>query len=170
MTQSRAAPSVREATDADVNAFAVFFREAWLQSGAGAPGFAGATDQVIAELTAPDAVLERLGGPDKRMFLAWEQGEVVGFAANRRVDTTTVELAGIIVLPEAAGRGVGAALVAAAFSSARSDDYRTMIVRTEVSNDRALGFYQAHGFVVGESTVEVVEGTPIVVEELTRKL
>jgi len=170
MSRGSADVSVREATGADVEAFAVFFRNAWYQSGPDSPGFAGANDQVIAELTAAEAFLERIGGPDRRMFLAWDHDRVIGFCANKRVDNTTVELAGIIVLPAAAGRGVGTALVAAAMASARNDQYRAMIVRTETTNDPARAFYEARGFVVDGSTTEQVDDTPIEVWELTQDL
>lgn len=43
-----------QATDGDVDAFAEFFRAAWQHSGPDAPGFAGATDESIAELTTRD--------------------------------------------------------------------------------------------------------------------
>jgi hypothetical protein len=84
----------REASEADIDAFAEFFKAAWQQSGPDAPGFAGATDEVIAELTTRDAIRERIGGPDRRMFLAWQDERVVGFAATKRIDIDTVELAG----------------------------------------------------------------------------
>jgi ribosomal protein S18 acetylase RimI-like enzyme len=167
MTQHLPAAVVREAkTDADGQAFAVFFRQAWLESGPAAPGFAGASDQAIEELTVPAAIRRRMGGPDQRLFLAWEQGSVVGFASSRRIDAVTVELAGIIVLRSAAGRGVGSALVDAAIGSARIDGYKTMNVRTETSNQLALEFYRKRGFTGGVSAVEMVEDTPIEVEEL----
>ena len=161
---------VLEAADADVDAFGVFFVDACDQSGPDAPGFAGATDEVIAELAEPDAVRERIGGPDRRMFLAWDHDRVIGFSANKRVDDTSVELAGIIVLPTAAGRGVGTALVAAAMASARNDRYRVMVVRTETTNDRARAFYEARGFVVGGATTEHVEDSSVEVWELTQNL
>jgi predicted N-acetyltransferase YhbS len=121
---------VREASEVDIDAFAEFFKAAWRQSGPDAPGFAGATDEVIAELTTRDAIRERIGGPDRRMFFAWEDDRVVGFAATKRIDIGTVELAGIIVLPTCAGRGVGTELVHEALRATKDESYRTMIVRT----------------------------------------
>jgi ribosomal protein S18 acetylase RimI-like enzyme len=161
---------VSEATNADVEFFAAFFREAWRQAGPDAPGFAGATDDVIAELTTPAAVRARIGGPERRMYLAWEGGRVVGFAATKRVDAATAELAGIIVLEAVAGRGVGSQLVAAAVGSARSEGYRVMIVRTEVTNERAKGFYERRGFAVTDTATELVEGSAVEVWELSMHL
>jgi len=143
---------------------------AWRQSGPDAPGFAGASDEVIAELATPDAIRERIGGPDRRMFLAWENGRVVGFAAAKRVDTDSVELAGIIVLPSCTGRGVGAELVNEALRSARSESYRSVIVRTETTNDSARAFYEALGFVLERSTIEHVDDISVEVWELSRDL
>ncbi len=143
---------------------------AWRQSGPDAPGFAGASDEVIAELATRDAIRERIGGPDRRMFLAWENGRVVGFAAAKRVDTDSVELAGIIVLPSCTGRGVGAELVNEALRSARSESYRSVIVRTETTNDSARAFYEALGFVLERSTIEHVDDISVEVWELSRDL
>lgn len=140
------------------------------QSGPDAPGFAGASDEVIAELATRDAIRERIGGPDRRMFLAWENGRVVGFAAAKRVDTDSVELAGIIVLPSCTGRGVGAELVNEALRSARSESYRSVIVRTETTNDSARAFYEALGFVLERSTIEHVDDISVEVWELSRDL
>jgi len=162
--------SVAEAAEADVTAFATFFRKAWRQAGPDALGFAGASDEVIAELTAPDAVRERIGGPDRRMFLAWQGGRVVGFSATKRIDARTVELAGIIVLETAAGRGVGSQLVEEAVRSAGGEGYRMMIVRTETTNARARVFYETRGFSLTGSTTEQAEGSMVEVCELTRDL
>ena len=62
--------TVTEATAADAGAVAAFFWEAWQQAGPNAPGFVGATDEIIGELTTQAAIVERLRGPDRRMFLA----------------------------------------------------------------------------------------------------
>ncbi len=160
----------REASEADIDAFTEFFKAAWQQSGPDAPGFAGATDEVIAELTTRDAIRERIGGPDRRMFLAWEDERVVGFAATKRIDIDTVELAGIIVLPSYAGRGVGTELVHEALRATKDESYRSMIVRTETTNDSARAFYEARGFVLKRITIEHVDAISVEVWELSRDL
>jgi ribosomal protein S18 acetylase RimI-like enzyme len=161
---------VSEASELDVDAFAEFFKTAWRQSGPDAPGFAGATDEIIAELTTQDAIRERIGGPDRRMFLAWEDERVVGFAATKRIDIDTVELAGIIVLPACAGRGVGTELVHEALRATKGESYRSMIVRTETTNDSALAFYEARGFVLERTTIEHIDNISVEVWELSHDL
>jgi len=162
--------SVREATSDDVDAFATFFRAAWREAGPEAPGFAGATDQVIEELTTREAILDRLGGPERRLYLAWSSAEVVGFAATRRLDEHTIELAGIIVLGRAAGRGIGTKLVGAAIDAARQEGEKRMIVRTETTNDTAQAFYRRCGFSMVGASVEDVDGTAVPVVELAMSL
>ena len=161
---------VREASEVDIDAFTEFFVAAWRQSGPEAPGFAGANDEVIAELTTHGSVRDRIGGPDRRMFLAWEDDQVVGFAAMMRIDIDTVELAGIIVLPSHAGRGVGTVLVEAALQGAKTESYRSMIVRTETTNDIARAFYEARGFVLERDAVEHLDDISVEVWELSRDL
>lgn len=159
-----------EATATDVPAIGSFFLEMWRQSGPDAPGFAGATEAVIAEIAAPDAILARIGGPDRRMFLAYAGDSVVGFAATRAIDTKRIELAGVVVLETMTGRGVGTPLVEAAVGSARDHGHDVIQVKTETDNGRALRFYQSRGFAVCGQSTEDVEGTTVRVIELERYL
>lgn len=161
---------IREAGAADVAAIGSFFLEMWRQSGPDAPGFTGATEEIIAEIAAPDAIRARIGGPDRRMFLAYEGDSVVGFAATRVIDDNEIELAGVIVLHSMIGRGVGTPLVEAAIESARSSGQQIMKVSTETDNDRALRFYGARGFQVCGESIEDVEDTPVAVVQLERSL
>lgn len=161
---------VEEATVGDVAAFASFFRRAWTEAEPGAPGFAGATDQIIAELVAPETVRERIGGPERRMFLAWHGEEVVGFGATKREDDDTVELAGVIVLQSYAGRGIGSRLIDEAIDRVRAEGCRRMVVRTELTNERARAVYEARGFAVTGTKSEAVEGEAVEVWELSREI
>ena len=161
---------VREATANDVVAIADFFHEAWRQAGPEAPGFAGATEEVIDEIAAPEAIRARIGGPQRRMFLAWQEDRVVGFAATRRLTGDSIELAGVVVLQSLLGGGVGTVLFEAAAESARTNEFRRMTVSTETDNDRALRFYERCGFsVVGTSTTDAA-GTDIEVWNLEMEL
>ncbi len=157
---------VTEAAAADIPAISQFFWVMWSDAGPDAPGFAGATESVIAEIAEPQAIQERIGGPERRMFLAYRDGGVVGFAATRTIDETTVELAGIVVLQSIVGRGVGTPLLAAAVGSARSHGSDQMTVCTEIDNQRAIDFYLRRGFTLtGESTTKV-EGAEVAVAHL----
>lgn len=157
---------VTEATHEDVTAISAFFNEAWRQAGPDTPGFAGADDDVIAEISAPETIKERIGGPERRMFLARLDRTVVGFSASRRLTAETVELAGIVVLQSMVGQGIGRPLAEATIEAARSRGFRRMTVSTEVDNDRALGFYQTLGFTPTAVSETVVEGVPVEVQNL----
>ena len=146
---------VREATTDDVAAIADFLHEAWRQAGPEAPGFAGATEEVIAEIAAPEAIAARLGGPQRRMFIAWVNNRIGGFATTRRLTFAAIELSGVVVLQSLIGGGVGSALFRGAADSAREDGFHKMTVSTETDNERALRFYERCGFtVVGRSTTD----------------
>ena len=136
-----------EAAAADVEAIATFCWAAWEEAGPDAPGWAGASDEAIRAITAPENLRRQVGGADGRIFLARESDAIVGFAATRRMDDDSVELAGIIVLQSQLGCGIGSGLLAAAVDAAHRDGYRRIVVRTEVDNERALAFYKAKGFV-----------------------
>ncbi len=165
-------PDIRviEAGEGDIDAIATFLHELWRESGPHAPGLTGATPQLIAEISAPDAIRARLGGPERRIFIAYEGSSIIGFAATRTVDADRTELAGIMVLQSRLGRGVGTPLVDAAVAAARAQGSTRMTVSTEVGNDRAIGFYEARGFSVDGSTTHTVEGTRVAVTNLSRLL
>ncbi|MDJ0953477.1 MAG: GNAT family N-acetyltransferase [Acidimicrobiia bacterium] len=161
---------VVEASDDDVPAIGSFFWAMWHEAGADAPGFTGATEEIIAEIAAPDAIRSRIGGPERRMFLAYRGGQVVGFAAAKTRNEDEIELAGIVVLQAMVGSGVGTSLVQAAVQACRKLGFAKMTVSTEVDNQRAVAFYQARGFrLAGESTAEVA-GTVFAVTNLSLDL
>jgi ribosomal protein S18 acetylase RimI-like enzyme len=161
---------VREAAEADVGAIAQFLWNAWAEAGPDAAGWVGASEQVVAQITTPGAIRARIGGPQRRMFLAWQDDEVVGFAATRTIDDQTVELAGIVVRQTLVGHGIGTPLVEAAIESANAHSFGRMVTRTESSNHRALAFYESRGFVRTRTLVDDVEGTSIELVELVRGL
>ncbi len=161
-------PTVREADSTDAAAIADFIRTAWIEAGADAPGFAGATDEIIDEVTRAESIRARLGTTGRRMFIAVSDAGVVGFAATRRIDDGLTELAGIVVRASESGRGIGKALVRAAADATRRDGADRILVRTERSNSRAIGFYEALGFEFDHYSTEHVDGTAVDVVELSR--
>ncbi len=162
--------SISEAVEKDTESIAAFLWAAWREAGPDAPGFVGASDAVLQEITARDALLKRLGGPHRRMFVAKEGSEVVGFSANRRLDSDTVELAGIVVLRRVRGLGVGTRLLKAAVDGARRDGYRRMLVRTEADNQRAKEFYEKEGFEFVRAIDEEIGDVTVELWELSRSL
>jgi len=71
------------------------------------------------------------------------------FAGDRRgygfVDERTPELA-IAVVPNARGKGVGAALLEALLDRAREEGYETISLSVDRNNAGAMGLYERHGF------------------------
>ncbi len=68
------------------------------------------------------------------------------------------------------GRRIGTGLCRIAIETARREGYRRMRVRTEVDNERALGFYKSQGFKPIRSLTETVGDTEVVVTELVLDL
>ncbi len=161
---------VVEAGEPDIPAIGTLFWRMWDEAGPGAPGFSGATEEVIAEIAQPAAIAARIGGPERRMFVAYADEDAVAFAATRRVSDEHIELAGIVVLQSMLGRGIGTPVLRAAVERSRELGYRLMTVSTEIDNERAIAFYEARGFHrTGESTTQV-EGTDITVTDLALDL
>ena len=165
-----AAIRVIEAAEQDISAISDFFWEMWREAGPDAPGFTGATEGVIAEISAAEAIRPRVGGPERRMHIAYEHDRVVGFAATKTIDEATIELAGIVVLATMTGRGIGTPLVAAAVESARSEGYVSITVSTETDNNNAIAFYQARGFSQTGTSMAHVEGVDVEVVHLAMEL
>jgi putative acetyltransferase len=94
------------------------------------------------------------------MFVAERDLRVVGFGHAR-----PGEVAAVFVDPDAAGEGVGGALLRRAVELARQDHDGPVVIKSTVN---AAAFYEAHGFVeVGRSSVRKRDvDLPIVVMEL----
>lgn len=95
---------------------------------------------------------------------------MLGFASLKRIDSGAAELSGIVVLQRLVGRGVGSELFTKAREFAAAQGYHEVLVKTEVSNERAIAFYRKLGFVETEETVEDVEGTEVRLMMLRRSL
>jgi ribosomal protein S18 acetylase RimI-like enzyme len=160
---------VTEATADDAEAAGAFVRELWAAAGPGAPGLTGATDDVIAEISRPEEIRLRLGGPERRIFLARRDGRIVGFAATRRLDPERSELAGIMVHPGHRG-GVGTQLLDVAIAAVAGEGARRIVVHTEADNEGALAFYERNGFRRAGTGTDDVGGTGVPVVILERAI
>ena len=161
---------VVEATATDIPSMREFILEAWKEAGPSAWGWTGATEASIQELASVDYLRRLVSSPKVKMLLARDGGQVVGFAANRRLDEITVELAGIIVSERFTGLGIGTALLKASLDAASAGGFEEMTVKTETFNERAIGFYVANGFKrIGVSSEEL-EGKRVDLAVLRRRV
>ncbi|MGF1444713.1 MAG: GNAT family N-acetyltransferase [Pikeienuella sp.] len=128
MTQTRSAIAIRPAAAADLDALIAV----WAASARAAHPFLpgegrGARRQMVRDHFLPRATT----------LLAEADGRILGFAS-----VIEAELAGLFVLPEAQGQGIGRALLTAA-AQGRASLTLTVFVRSA----RARAFYARAGFV-----------------------
>jgi len=161
---------VREAQQKDVERLIEFLNAAWREAGPGAHGWTGATEETMQHLASHGFLSNLLNRGDTRVFIALNDGRVVGFSSNRRVSDELVELSGIIVLESMTGSGVGSRLLNHSLEAARGDGYGAMMMKTESFNERAVNFYLRNGFVREASIVEEVEGSKVELVKLFLKL
>jgi hypothetical protein len=102
---------VREAQQKDVECLIEFLNAAWREVGPGAHGWTGATEETMQQVASHGFLSNLLNRGDTRVFIALNDGRVVGFSSNRRVSDELVELSGIIVLESMTGSGVGSSLL-----------------------------------------------------------
>jgi GNAT superfamily N-acetyltransferase len=93
-----------------------------------------------------------VGAPDRgRIFLARLGGEVVGMVS-LLFTISTVEGAAVcwledmIVRPDQRGKGLGARLLQHAVAYAKTHGFARITLLTDRINDRAIRFYEQHGF------------------------
>ena len=158
---------VRAAHRADAVALGAFITTAWREAGPGALGFAGASDNVIADLAELDTLRSLIAEETTTVLIASSGFVIVGFAAVRTMDAGGVELAGIVVGGEHQGQGVGTALVEAAFEVARELEAEHMVVRTESGNRPAIRFYESQGFTHLRHIEEMVGDERMTLAQLT---
>ena len=159
---------VRIAKKTDAKALGAFMTRAWREAGSGALGFTGATEDTIRDISSADFLVQRIANPKMRILVADAGGEIVGFASIRAESPKTAELSGIVVLQSASGSGIGTRLIKRTMRLAAGLGFRTIIVRTEVFNERAIGFYKRNGFTESARTTENVGRTEVPVQVLRK--
>lgn len=88
-----------------------------------------------------------------RLLIAEEDGRAIGYAmvaeiggqATLETGARMAELESLSVLPEARGRGVGSALMEAAYDAMRELGAEQLMLYVMDGNDRAAGFYERLG-------------------------
>jgi ribosomal protein S18 acetylase RimI-like enzyme len=158
-------------TLSDVGRLVAFFREVWREAGEdGGLGFTGATEETINEIASDEFLRKRLRNPDVNMYIVEEADRVIGFAATRRINENSEELSGIVVLESATGKGLGTRLVERVLSDVREAGFQKIVVKTEVANHRALGFYRKIGLIEVGRSAERVKDTAVHVVILEKSL
>jgi putative acetyltransferase len=144
-----------------IHALGKFVLDAWKRAGPQVLGWTGATEDTIHDVASEESLRGLVSDPKLKFFVCEEDGEITGFAANRVQDTSTIELAGIIVRDDLLGKGIGSLLISKCIDSARDAGFSGMIVKTEASNERAISFYLKRGFVRLGNAVETVENSKV---------
>ena len=161
---------VSEAKNENIEEISNFLLKSWEEVGQGALGWTGATEEKIKHISSKEFLSNLLDNRENRFFIAWIGDEVVGFSLNKKINHFDVELSGIIIRESETGKGIGSMLIESSIKAAKEDGYEVMIVKTEVYNQRAIGFYEKHGFILSEKGVEKVDETPIDVAILKKSL
>lgn len=153
--------TVREAEQKDVESLIEFLQRAWKEAGPGALGWKGATEETMRHIASHGFLSNLLDRDDTRVFIALNEGQVVGFSSNRRLGDDRVELSGIVVLEGMTGIGIGGRLLEHSIEAAKGDRYTGMMVKTESFNERAVNFYLRNGFRREATIEENVEGSNV---------
>jgi ribosomal protein S18 acetylase RimI-like enzyme len=145
-----------ELVASDIAQLRSFILEAWRLAGPSALGWTGATDENIEEIASESFLQGFVRNPNLKFFVSKTGGRVVGFCAIRKIDSRSLELAGLVVRQDQLGKGVGTDLFEKARKVASESGFTTMFVKTESTNDRALSFYRSKGFVEEEHVIEEI--------------
>lgn len=84
--------------------------------------------------------------PNGELLVAVEDGRLLGMVAYHRHSDVRCEMKRLYVCPEARGKHLGSALVAAIIAHARQAGYREMVLDTLVPMQAAISLYKRHGF------------------------
>ena len=103
-------------------------------------------------LSQPDEKILKPGG---QIYMARQNGEIVGTCALIKIDKDTYELAKMAVNERARGRGIGWLLGQTAVSKAREEGAKTIYLESNTVLEPAIKLYQKLGFrkVVGQPSV-----------------
>lgn len=161
---------IEKATPHDAPGLAAFLHVAWEEAGPEGLGFAGATDEMVAELADLGSLTSILEDRDTGVWIARRAGTVVAFAAAEAPAGPAAELSGIVVHRMHRSRGLGGELADRAIAWAAGRGAGHVFVRTEPHNDTAIGFYESHGFARVGLAEERVGGELLTVLELRKEL
>ena len=161
---------VSKLRERDIPLLRSFILDAWQMAGPSAFGWTGATHETINEIASESYLRKFLENPELKVFISKIVSTVVGFCAIRKIKDTSIELAGIIVRQDRLGKGVGTSLFDTAKREAIRTGFKTMLVKTESTNTRAISFYRSKGFVEHEQLTEEVNGTKLNLTVLTLDL
>jgi putative acetyltransferase len=89
--------------------------------------------------------LDAYASPDVTLFVAREGGVALGCGAYRLERDGSAEVKSMFVLPEARGRGIGRAILAALEDAVRGR-VTTLRLETGIKQDAAIRLYESAGF------------------------
>ncbi|WP_276260425.1 GNAT family N-acetyltransferase [Haloglomus litoreum] len=141
-------PTIRRATEADAAAIERVARDAWHAAYDDELGADRVEETVDAWFDPGRLVDDDIGDPERSVFVAEIDGGVVGFAELVPDDDEDARchLYRIYVASAHWGRGVGGALLDRAEAAARERGFERLELSVMAANERAVRFYEAHGF------------------------
>ena len=161
---------VRVPVPQDIPELRAFLLAAWSEAGPSALGWTGATDEAVEEIATEDFLAHLLTDPEVEVRMAVDAQSILGFAVVRTAGPGRWELAGLIVRERETGKGVGRELLRHVLCDAGRAGIRSVSVKTETFNDRALGFYRHEGFVETSRIEEAIGGKKIPLVVLEHRL
>lgn len=90
--------------------------------------------------------VEQMAQPDTTLFVARDNGAVLGMGALRRHSDGVAEVKRMFVAPEARGLGVGGAIVAHIEELAREEGFARLVLETGSNFDAARRVYERSAF------------------------
>lgn len=90
--------------------------------------------------------VEQMAGDDTTVFLAREDGALVGCGALKRHGNGVGEVKRMYTLPSHQGRGIGGAILTEIEKRARAEGLTRLVLETGNNFDAAMHVYARHGF------------------------
>ena len=162
---------VHEATPEDAKAVQEVAQASWHAAHEQILGTEG-VEELLDEWYDRDGLRERIAREEAPMFLAVNDGEVVGFTQGVLGEDSPAEaiVGSIYVLPEYWGRGIGTELLHRLFSAFEEKGWDSVCLAVMAENDVARSFYDKHGFEIHEERTVELAGQEINDAVLIRNL
>lgn len=131
-----------------------------------------AVEDLLDEWYSQDGLEESIDREDAPVFLATDDGEVIGFAQGGPSEDGPADtvLGRIYVLPEYWGKGVGTELLHRLFDGLRADGQDSVWLSVMADNNVGKSFYDKHSFKVYEERTVELAGRKVKDEVLVRDL
>ncbi|MBS7616378.1 GNAT family N-acetyltransferase [Candidatus Bathyarchaeota archaeon] len=122
----------------------------------------GIPDEYVKKAFAEETLQKAITKGNSAIYIAFENGKIIGFAQTIKQAADTAELDRIIIFPAYTRKGIGTQLLNHVISDLKENGVSALVVYTGKNETQARRFYEKNGFeLIKEATVDTPWGVKL---------